>query len=373
MRPINAFLWLGLFISLGLFFQNCAKSDLVVEGSVTASSTQTPVPIVSFQSKPNCVFNGAMLQEGQSVAAYLNSTPEPTGGCLSEIRTCRNGVLTGSFSFASCRTGSRSCLFNGQTLSSGQTVTAYSSMRDGACQFEQRQCADGVLSGSYPFSQCSSGARQCLFGEQTLQANQAFVFFYLGSCTAQTGYCQAAGFLTDNRGTPLPPTVQSACSSKGTACSFNGASISPDQRFTYFSPDQSCASREGRCDGTTGQLKDNSSGATLDWVFSDAQTCQIAGDTSLGDIGSVAGSTGSGTLLYAGIPTCNWKNTILKMGDRFKYYHYSSGYSYMCAAREGVCAADGSLRTWPYYRRLNVDSIHTTCTVLQQYGMSGAL
>ena len=50
------------------------------------------------------------------------------------------------------------CTFNGQTVASGGTVTAYLSNQvpDGqTCQSETRTCTNGTLSGSYAYPACT--------------------------------------------------------------------------------------------------------------------------------------------------------------------------------------------------------------------------
>lgn len=353
------FLWLGVFISLGLFFQNCAQDSMTVDVA-SAPYTPTPVPIVSFSSKPSCLFNGQMLSEGQSVTAYLNSTPE-TGGCISQTRDCTNSILSGSYAFATCRSGAKSCLFNGRTVQSQESVTAYSALVGTSCVFETRSCQDGVLSGSFPYALCSSGTNSCLFNGRTLQANQAFIYYEAGSCQAQTGYCQSAGFLTDGQGTPLASTVQAACSTSGAkTCNFQGQTLNANQSFAYYAPASSCVLKNGVCD-SSGQLIDSTTRAVLDQAFSDASTCQIARDSS----GTTTTSSGSTTLpLYEGLPTCTWHGRTLPMGQQFQYYYYSTGYSWMCEAHAGMCAADGSLRSLPYFQGLNGDQIYESCQVI---------
>lgn len=47
------------------------------------------------------------------------------------------------------------CNFDGKTLSSGQTITAYKELKSTRCISENRTCNGGVLSGSYGYSSCS--------------------------------------------------------------------------------------------------------------------------------------------------------------------------------------------------------------------------
>jgi hypothetical protein len=49
------------------------------------------------------VFNGQTVQHGQSITAYLQSTAPAGDSCVPESRTCSNGVLSGSHTYATCQ------------------------------------------------------------------------------------------------------------------------------------------------------------------------------------------------------------------------------------------------------------------------------
>lgn len=56
-----------------------------------------------------------------------------------------------------CGAGAANCTFNGQTVASGGSVTAYQSNdvpHDQTCQSETRTCNNGTLSGSYAYPAC---------------------------------------------------------------------------------------------------------------------------------------------------------------------------------------------------------------------------
>lgn len=49
-----------------------------------------------------CLLDGITIQNGDSVVSYQNSSSGFGTNCLSEIRTCSNGLLDGSFAYSSC-------------------------------------------------------------------------------------------------------------------------------------------------------------------------------------------------------------------------------------------------------------------------------
>lgn len=244
----------------------------MVDVGTEASSTAT-----AFQEEPlSCFFNGKVLGEGQSVTAYLNSTPEFTNGCVSETRTCKNNVLSGSFTFASCKTGLKACLFNGITIQSGDFIAAYDKPVNGQCSSQKRTCTDGKLSGTYLYSSCTAGA--CLFEGRTLKTNETFTYYLnsLGtstaSCEPRTGHCQADGTLADSNNQLLTASIYASCSESAASCYFDGRTLSAGQEFSYSKDPIQCTSLVGYCD-TNGQLRNKSTQALLAAPFYETNSC----------------------------------------------------------------------------------------------------
>jgi hypothetical protein len=101
--------------------------------------------------------------EGQSVTVTVSnplcSAASPNGPATGTYPncTCTNGG-TYTAGTNSCSIPPASCLFNGFSVPSGNTVTAYqaSSVTSPAtCQSQVRTCTNGTLSGSYAYSSCS--------------------------------------------------------------------------------------------------------------------------------------------------------------------------------------------------------------------------
>jgi len=110
----------------------------------------------------SCTFNGSTVLTGNSVTAYQYASVAYGNTCPSQTRTCTNAVLSGTYAYASCTVNApASCMFNGSTVLSGSSVTAYntSSVPYGnTCPSETRTCTNGTLSGSYGYSSCSVSA-----------------------------------------------------------------------------------------------------------------------------------------------------------------------------------------------------------------------
>ena len=102
---------------------------------------------------------GGSLSTGGQATAYATATVPAGSSCVSEQRSCAEGVLTGSYVNASCSVVTpRSCdLPWGGTLASGASTTAYATQAapyGSTCTSEQRTCANGALSGSYSYASC---------------------------------------------------------------------------------------------------------------------------------------------------------------------------------------------------------------------------
>lgn len=103
---------------------------------------------------------GASVSNGAYVTAYQNAI-EPFGStCSSELRTCTTGTLSGSYTNQSCTvTAAADCTAPwGATVTNGSSVTAYNTASVPAgfsCIAETRTCSNGILSGSGSFASCA--------------------------------------------------------------------------------------------------------------------------------------------------------------------------------------------------------------------------
>lgn len=141
-----------------VLFAGCGKSFMSAQNSTVQAALSSSSGTVA---KQNCTFNGQSVTNGASVTAYQASTVPFGQQCVQESRICQNGVLSGSYGFASCAVGAAAaCLFNGQTVQNGASVTAYQSATvpfGSACSSvaQSRTCTNGVLSGTYTFASCT--------------------------------------------------------------------------------------------------------------------------------------------------------------------------------------------------------------------------
>jgi hypothetical protein len=115
----------------------------------------------------HCQFNGATVSHGESVIAYNVAQSTETVNCLSEVRSCTNGVLSGSFINTACvtpppvippdPTPELGCMVNGKEIASGASVTLFMNSQvvsPAVCESELRECKNGVLSGSATAETC---------------------------------------------------------------------------------------------------------------------------------------------------------------------------------------------------------------------------
>lgn len=147
-----------------------------------------------------CLFNGQSIPHNGAVIGFESSSVPYGHSCRSQTRTCSNGNLSGSYSFSSCAPGvPESCSWNGQMIAHGQQVLAYASAKvpyGSSCSSQIRTCNNGQLSGSYAFSNCvnSEGASCSLNGQViphggSIYAYPASSVSYGGTCVGQNRIC----------------------------------------------------------------------------------------------------------------------------------------------------------------------------------------
>lgn len=189
---------------------------------------------------------GGTLAHNQSVTAYQNSS-EPCGGnCSSQLRTCTNGSLSGSFNNSSCSVSlCASCTLPwGGSLAHNSSVTAYaaSSVPCGSsCTSQTRSCNNGSLSGSYGAQSCSvSACAGCsLPWGGSIAHNQSTTAFSSSSvpcgsnCTSQTRSC--------TNGSLSGSYNFGSCSVSGCSnCSLDGATVAHNSSRTFYLSSRSC-------------------------------------------------------------------------------------------------------------------------------------
>lgn len=171
---------------------NQTNQRLAWDDGTWLCETYVPDDVVVGQS---CSFAGATIQDGDSIAAFLTTSVPNGQSCASEVRTCSNGTLSGTYTNRTCQPQDPSaCTFNSQTVQSGDDVIAYSasSVAFGeTCERENRTCSDGTLSGSYAFSSCSVVAPgSCSISGDVVQHGQSVDTYEAASVTTP-GVCRS--------------------------------------------------------------------------------------------------------------------------------------------------------------------------------------
>lgn len=105
---------------------------------------------------------GTTVLHGNVVQAFQNATVAYGASCIGENRSCNNGTLSGSFSNQNCTVGPPpNCTTEwGATVTHGSSVTGWQSASvpfGSTCQSQTRTCSAGTLSGSYTHQNCSIG------------------------------------------------------------------------------------------------------------------------------------------------------------------------------------------------------------------------
>lgn len=124
----------------------------VLDGTGTFGSCVVDQPLA-------CQFNGMTVPSGQSVTAYLTSTVPAGSICQPQTRVCTNGVLSSAGEFATCSPATpAACLVNGQTVASGSSIVLFKTAvaASGSCETETRVCTNGALSGTATFLACDN-------------------------------------------------------------------------------------------------------------------------------------------------------------------------------------------------------------------------
>ncbi len=259
--------------------------------SCTPLGAQTSAPSggSSADTSISCVWNGATVAAGASVSAYQAATVPNGSICLSESRTCVNGALSGSFAFSACQVSAPlSCTFNGQTVANGATVSAYQSSvvaAGGSCLSQIRVCQNGTMTGSYQSASCivsSSSApppANCSFNGTLVIAGTSVTAYqtssvaYGSSCVSQTRSCTNGSLTGSYTYASCQPSAPSACTFNGSAVA-HGAAVTAYQAASVAAGN-SCVSQSRTC--TNGSLSGSYAYAAC--TVAAPTTCTLGGQT----------------------------------------------------------------------------------------------
>ena len=171
------------------------ESRTMNANGVCGSTTEWSQTSNTCRAANSCTFNGQTIGDGQTVTAYQSSSAAYGGTCNYEQRTCRDGTLSGSYTASTCTvTPPATCTFNGQVIQNGGSVTAYqsgSAAYGQQCMGETRVCNNGQLSGSFTASNCTAQPPQnCVTPWGTTVGNGQTVTAYRLSTVSYGQSCQ---------------------------------------------------------------------------------------------------------------------------------------------------------------------------------------
>lgn len=268
-------------IGFVVVFQNCGKFS---SPHLTALSSEAgPAPARPHMLASDCRFGGGILTSGQSVAAFQNSTVPSGQTCVTEIRTCSEGVLSGSYSYSSCTPAqpNADCLFDGKQIPHGASVSAYlqSTADSGACVSESRRCENGILSGSFVFSSCSSQSskKDCVFNGQQIFDGEIVKAFPVSSVAS--GSVCAPEVRTCSNGVLSGAAEFASCAVNGPrSCVLDGQTIANGGNIRAFFSAQ--PARGMACEAETRTCSDGSLSGTASartCVETSFNSCSFAG------------------------------------------------------------------------------------------------
>lgn len=347
--------------------QTCQAETRTCDNGVLSGSAAYAT--CSVNTVKSCLFNGQTVAHGSSVQAFANSNVAYGQTCQAETRTCTDGVLSGSNSYASCNVDvAASCLFNGQTVAHGQAVTAFQNSTQAygtQCVSEQRICSNGVMSGSYQYGSCNvDAAKSCLFNGQTIAHGQSVQAFPTSSvdfgsnCISDTRTC--------NDGVLSGSNQFATCSvNKPASCLFNGQTIAHNQAIKAFETSTvayggTCVAEERLCYNGILDGSNQYASCTVDQpasclingltiahgqstiLFQDAQVPQgqsCVSESRTCNNGSLSGSYTNGSCEVEAPKTCSFNGQTLADGQTITAYLTGSvGYGETCKSETRTCS-----------------------------------
>lgn len=249
------------FVSSSVAFgKTCQVETRSCENGVLSGAATFDTCVVD--QPQSCAFNGSEVKHGEFATAFQNSTVAFGQSCVSEQRKCDNGQLEGSYTFGSCAIGQPAkCQFNGETIEHNSTVIGYSSSSVSFGQScstvaEVRTCSNGVLSGTAAFASCEVGQpKSCLFNGLTVAHGDSVNAF--ASSTTQYGQSCQAEARTCNNGVLSGSAQYGSCTEgQPASCLLNGKTIAHGQVVKLYASSsvpygQSCVQQDRTCNNGT--------------------------------------------------------------------------------------------------------------------------
>ena len=134
------------------FGKNCSSQTRTCRnGNLSGSFTNANCNVAVAE---DCSLGGLNIANGASITAYKSATANFGGNCVSQERTCTDGNLTGTFEFNSCKLllQTPAHLADHHWNTEPVLLPMQQAMSAGSiCRSELRSCENGNLSGSYAF------------------------------------------------------------------------------------------------------------------------------------------------------------------------------------------------------------------------------
>lgn len=178
--PLNCTAPWGGTVNHGSSITAFQAASVPSDGTCTSQSrTCTNGVLSGTYTNKACVKNcttpwGAAVNHGAAVTAYQAATVAWNATCTSQSRTCSNGTLSGTYANKACTvTAPLNCTDPwGAALAHGSSVTAYQSASvpyGSTCVSQARTCTNGVVSGSYASKTCAvSKPKNCTVRDGTV-------------------------------------------------------------------------------------------------------------------------------------------------------------------------------------------------------------
>lgn len=185
----------------------------------------------------SCKFKGNTYVHGQSFVAYKTASVAASGQCTSELRTCLNGALTGSYQNLTCVKQNGDCSVAGKTIGHGQSLDMYLTSSVGfteTCKKESRLCFNSQLSGSYTFLTCVNDAPlNCNLGGQTVPHGGTITAFLAEKVPSGTA-CVEQKRACFNGNLSGSYTALSCATEAPLDCTFNGQPVPNNTSVTAY-------------------------------------------------------------------------------------------------------------------------------------------
>jgi hypothetical protein len=228
------------------FGNSCKQEERLCHDGTLAGSFE--FASCTIDQPASCLFDGRTIAHGESVIAFESSSSQYNSQCVSETRLCQNGVLSGKNNFSSCTVNQPlNCSFNNETVLHGSSIVAFQANQvayGNQCVSEVRSCVNGVLSGTLNEKNCVVEApKNCLINNTAVVHGSSVTTYssstvpYGQSCQSQVRAC-SNGHLSGSYSYEtcvvdkkpdiiIDPVVP-------LNCQFNGATVIDQTRVTAY-------------------------------------------------------------------------------------------------------------------------------------------